>query len=415
MSRRLLFIATQPPYPVESGGSQRSDMIVRAMGDRGEVDLMVVGPGPAAGAGHAGVAFGRADVFPPPPPGSLGMWRLLRPLRPGPVDRLATRHGPYAHGYLSLPEARARLHEAMRSRTYAAIVCRQAMSLSRAGLAESAETPGRPPILLDVDDLPEEILRSRIAQAGTPAWKRAMLRHTLRAVGRLSRRAFEAADYLWIVNRGHRPVADAARLTWLPNIPYPFGPEGPPRPLPPAAASRSVLIVSHLGHQVNREGIDRFVRQVWPRVVVQRPDAALRIAGKGLPGPVAARWREGRGVKLLGFVDDLRAEYARCAFAVAPIHAGSGTNIKVVEALAYGRTLVATPFALRGLGDVLRDGESVRTGDDDRALAEACVALLDDPAERDRLARQGAKQVAEHFGYDAFRRIVADTIDRAIG
>jgi succinoglycan biosynthesis protein ExoO len=53
----------------------------------------------------------------------------------------------------------------------------------------------------------------------------------------------------------------------------------------------------------------------------------------------------------LGRVADLGALYANSRAVIAPLHEGTGLKIKVVEALGFGRALVATPFAARGVED----------------------------------------------------------------
>ena len=57
-----------------------------------------------------------------------------------------------------------------------------------------------------------------------------------------------------------------------------------------------------------------------------------------------------KGVRLLGFVDDLAAAYASSALSVVPISAGAGTKIKVLESYRYGRPVVVTRHSLRGYG-----------------------------------------------------------------
>ena len=79
-------------------------------------------------------------------------------------------------------------------------------------------------------------------------------------------------------------------------------------------------------------------------------------------------------VEALGFVEDLRAAYARAGCAVVPLLQGGGTPLKLIEALAYGLPVVATPRAVAGLA--VRDGEHCLVADGAEAFAEALISVL---------------------------------------
>ena len=66
-----------------------------------------------------------------------------------------------------------------------------------------------------------------------------------------------------------------------------------------------------------------------------------------------------RNIDVIGFVDDLRAEYAACSYVVAPIRYGSGVNGKVAEAYCYGLPMIMSPLAAEGCGIVQGDGLTI--------------------------------------------------------
>jgi glycosyltransferase involved in cell wall biosynthesis len=107
----------------------------------------------------------------------------------------------------------------------------------------------------------------------------------------------------------------------------------------------------------------------------------------------------------------LAEAYAACAFTVAPIFSGSGSNIKVIESLARGRTCAATTSAMRGY-DQLRDGDSVRVADSLDQLAASCIDLLSDPMTRHRLADHGRAIVEAEFSYARFAATVRQTVSK---
>ena len=75
------------------------------------------------------------------------------------------------------------------------------------------------------------------------------------------------------------------------------------------------------------------------------------------------------GIELLGFVEDLRSEYARAACLVVPILSGHGTRVKIIEAMAAGVPVVSTRKGAEGLD--LRVGEEILIADEPAAFARA--------------------------------------------
>lgn len=152
-----------------------------------------------------------------------------------------------------------------------------------------------------------------------------------------------------------------------------------------------------------------------------RPDRALYIANFGYaPNVVSARWLftdvlpHIHGLAALdvvgprsdvlgcaapavahGRVPELAPFYADASVVLCPVLAGSGTSIKVLEALAHGRGVVTTTVGARGLG--LVDGEHAMITDDPGAFAAAVTRLLAAPAEAAALGARGRALVAARY------------------
>ena len=133
----------------------------------------------------------------------------------------------------------------------------------------------------------------------------------------------------------------------------------PPRP--PGEAE--LAITGNLGYFPTARGIGWFLDEVWPEVARKYPRARLLVAGARPSRELVRRVREVGG-RLVADPDDLATFLATADLALAPLLAGSGTPIKLLEALAAGIPAVATPAAAEGL---------------DPALAR-CVAIPEDAA-----------------------------------
>jgi len=102
---------------------------------------------------------------------------------------------------------------------------------------------------------------------------------------------------------------------------------------------------------------------------------------------------------------DLRDLYERATAVVAPVRYGGGTRVKVLEAPAYGKPLVATRFAPVGLD--LRDGVDVLLADDAAGFARHCVALLGDAARRRAIGDAARARVSERYAWPRIEPTVA--------
>jgi glycosyltransferase involved in cell wall biosynthesis len=118
---------------------------------------------------------------------------------------------------------------------------------------------------------------------------------------------------------------------------------------------------------------------------------------------------------VLGFVDDLAAVYKASWFTLVPLWSGAGTNIKVLESLSFGRTCVATVTGHRGYEDCLRAGDSLLVAGNPEDLAENCIRLCNDQAQRGALAKRGREVVQREFSYEKFASVVHQEVERALG
>lgn len=182
------------------------------------------------------------------------------------------------------------------------------------------------------------------------------------------------------------------------------------RPSLAAPDPARLVFVGQMGWFPNRDGVDWFLQSVFPRIVAARPDAQFVLVGKAdgyeVPAAVAGN------VRLAGFVEDLRPDVHQAAVYVVPLRAGSGTRLKVLEAMALGKAIVTTTIGSEGI--VLRHGESALFADDAEGFAEATLNLMDSP---ERVARMGAaaRRLAEaRYGWDAIGAQLLDRYERLL-
>ena len=169
----------------------------------------------------------------------------------------------------------------------------------------------------------------------------------------------------------------------------------------PTAATRregSVIFTGNLGYFPNVDAVCWLLGEVWPRVLAARPAAVLSLVGARPHPRVVRAARRASRVELVGPVDDLAVLLGGAEVALAPIRAGSGQPLKVLEALASATPVVATPAALAGIA--AEHDRHLLVAADAVDFAAAIVRLLGDAALRERLARAGRALVEERHGWD---------------
>jgi polysaccharide biosynthesis protein PslH len=167
---------------------------------------------------------------------------------------------------------------------------------------------------------------------------------------------------------------------------YPFA-EGP-------RDSEAVVFTGNLGYFANVDAACFLAREVWPRIRASRPAATLQLIGDR-PAPRVKRLAAIPGVQVLGPVESMHPYLSRARVVVAPMRTGSGMQNKVLEAMASGAPVVATPLAAAPL-DAL-DGEHLLLARDTEEFAAQVLRLLSDEGLGRRLAASARQLVETHF------------------
>ncbi len=405
---RILFITGGSPWPVHLGVNQRTNLLLRALQQCGAVDTVIFSRYAVLSEKdleYLGETFGVVAYFSFQIPGERPPWRWIGRLCPPLAARLGIHLGGMGLWYRPQADIAQWLSRRVAEHRYDLIVGRYLNVLaSSGGLAYR-------PIILDLDDYDCSTQRSRLQRPELSRLRRLAIRRQARQVERVVPGLLRRCDHIWVPSHEDQALLPSLPTSVLPNVP--FDADGTePAPCPPRPQSQSILMIGSLCHTVNVNAIDRFVQVVWPRIHANVPGSEFRIVGYGMSEEQKHRWGAVAGVVPVGFVEDVREEYERCAFTVVPIFEGGGTKIKVLESLRYGRTLVAVSHSCRGYGTVLRHLEAVWVAEDEEALVQGCTRLLVEPALRDRMAQAGCRTVREHYNTESFQRIVQETVQR---
>ena len=360
---RVLFLTPTPVGDRSFGGAIRSSDLRQALIGVAEVDTLVIEGGPGF-------------VLEP-------NWNDDR------VRRLThTARGASLRGLRETARVRCVVGELLKASPYDFIVARY---LGQAMYVPKGEWGRR--LIIDPDDVYKSL-----SDPSPSLWARIKVGLRNEMVARLLRRA----RHVWIVNPVDATRLKLRRASMLGNIVV-----VPPlvRPRPPVVPNR-VLMVGFFPHPPNAEGLRWFSTEVLPALRRHYPDLQLHAVGKPPPDLTSSA-----ALVVRGYVADLAAEYASAALVIAPIFAGAGSQIKVIDALAHERPLVASNFALASFTEHLRPDSEVLVADAVQGWIDRCLQVLARPSESEQMANRGYEAVRENFGFEAMAREVRLTFE----
>jgi glycosyltransferase involved in cell wall biosynthesis len=149
----------------------------------------------------------------------------------------------------------------------------------------------------------------------------------------------------------------------------------------------SIVLFSNRAWLPNRDGVEWFLREVWPAVRSALPDARLHVFG---PTRMS---EEGSGVHVHPAPADSQEAFSQNSVLAVPLRMASGVRIKILEAWARGMPVVATPVAALGLD--IPEGQGVRLASTRQDFVEAFRELGTSPTLAQQLVAEGRAMLDE--------------------
>jgi sugar transferase (PEP-CTERM/EpsH1 system associated) len=161
--------------------------------------------------------------------------------------------------------------------------------------------------------------------------------------------------------------------------------------------SRRIVYCGKLDYLPNTDAALYFANQVFPLIRQKLPDAQFSVVGFNPPRSVRALARIA-GVEVQSNVPDIRQVVSRAAVSVAPIRFGAGIQNKILQSLAMGVPVVATPLAAKPFGEAANS--PLLAAESPEEFADQTVRILDDPGYRTQLAHAGRKLIETRYQWD---------------
>jgi sugar transferase (PEP-CTERM/EpsH1 system associated) len=167
-----------------------------------------------------------------------------------------------------------------------------------------------------------------------------------------------------------------------------------------------VLYVGSMDYHANIDAVTDFALNDWPDIHRQRPELSFTIVGRR-PAPAVLALTELPGVEVTGTVPDVRPYYHEAAAQIVPLRVGSGSRLKILEAMAAGVPVISTRLGAEGLA--VTDGQDIVLADDAETTARGLFALIDDEAKRRALIDAARALVVAQYDWSALGASLYET------
>jgi len=254
---------------------------------------------------------------------------------------------------------------------------------------------GRTPVVLFEHNV-EYLIWKRLCDLETVSWRKALLAIEWRKLRAREAAACRNVDLTIAVSEHDRDrlaaMAPGADVTWIPtgvDTDY-FNPAlNRERP-------NHIVFSGSMDWHPNEDAVRYFCNDILPIVRRDIPDVTFSIVGRN-PSSELADAAQAAGATVSGTLDDIRPAIAEASLCVVPLRAGSGTRLKIFEALSMGKAVVSTTVGAEGLD--ITPGVHYVVADGAPPFAEAVVSLLKDNDRRRHIAAAGRALVEARYSW----------------
>jgi sugar transferase (PEP-CTERM/EpsH1 system associated) len=382
--KEILFLAHRIPYPPDKGDKIRAYNVLRHLAERYRVHLATFIDAPEDVAHVRRLESICASVT----------WLPLSPRRARLRSLAGLLNGaPLTQFYFGDRRLRAAVAQLAAAHRPAFVY------VFSSAMAPYVPDSPRARVILDMVDVDSEKWRQYAETGSGPA--RALYRREGRTLLALERRAAARADAVLLVSRAEAELfatlaPEAASRTHHVGNGVDIEYFDPARAFPDPSDGRPALVFTGaMDYRPNVEAMEWFVEHVMPRLRERATPPCLWIVGSNPSRAVLAL--AGPDIRVTGRVPDVRPYLKHARVAVAPLRIGRGIQNKVLEAMAMGVPIVATPQAREGI-DACTDGEMLTAATPADFAAAICRVLDGDAGPIGARARA---RVARDYGWDA--------------
>jgi sugar transferase (PEP-CTERM/EpsH1 system associated) len=381
---KILWVKAGGIVPCDTGGKIRSFQILRELAKRHQVTLFTFYPEHPNDEHPRLKGFAEVIAVPVATPRTRTWDDYVRY-----ASQLFAKH-PYSMEKFYSPAVRDTAAAVQARNDFDVLVCD---FLAPAGVVDWRRSV---PKILFTHNVEAQIWERQSRLTKNPLWKFVYWREA-RLLARAEERYLQLADHVLTVSENDRQFFRnyvlPEKVTAIPtgvDVEY-F------RPGNAQEDPRSMVFTGSMDWMPNDDGVVFFTQEILPKILAEEPAAKLLVVGRRPTRRVEAL--AGDRIEVTGAVDDIRPYVDRSRVYVVPLRSGSGTRIKIFEAMAMGKAVVSTTLGAEGLP--VTHGRDIVIADTPADFAAAVVGLLRDRTRAAELGREARQLVERRYSWPA--------------
>ncbi len=174
----------------------------------------------------------------------------------------------------------------------------------------------------------------------------------------------------------------------------------------------SIFFIGALDWLPNQEGLLWFIRNLWQDIHLRFPDLVLEIAGRNAPHWLVRKLEEYSNIQFYGEIDDAHQFMQERAIMLVPIFSGSGMRIKIIEGMAWGKTIITTSIGTEGIDTT--HNKNIIIADSAEQFKNEIIRLLNDKDIFERIGIQAHQFILEKYNIKNIVEKTTHFIEKAI-
>ncbi|WP_161788437.1 glycosyltransferase family 4 protein [Desulfonatronum thiodismutans] len=171
----------------------------------------------------------------------------------------------------------------------------------------------------------------------------------------------------------------------------------------------SLIYTGLMGWKPNVDAVIYFVNSIYPLIKHAVPEVNFTIVGKNPTPAVQKLGKKDRSISIIGYVEDISTYILEHSVFIVPLRIGSGTRLKILEAMALGKAIVSTTVGCEGLD--VHHGKNILIADDPRDFSSAVVHLLLNHLLNDLLGKNGRLLVEGKYSVKIMKESLNNYVD----
>lgn len=254
------------------------------------------------------------------------------------------------------------------------------------------------PKVLFTHNVEAQIWKRHFQVTNNPIWKAISWRE-FRRISRAESRYLNLADHVLTVSDADRDtfarLVPPEKITVIPTgVDVDFF-----QPTDKTEHPNTLVFTGAMDWMPNEDGILYFVKKILPSIQRQVPGVSLTVVGREPSARLLDLSRTTDGLNITGRVEDIRPYVQQGSVYIVPLRVGSGTRLKIFEAMAMGKAVVSTHVGAEGLP--VQSGRNIILADAPEDFASAVVELLRNPIRRGELARAARELVVKKYSWES--------------